>query len=203
MKKNKDILLRNGHKLKYISGDLWEFVPREEWCPIQVIKNDDHTGYISVDSEGMGMPLLIGCQVNDFKIVCMFDDPNNENKILVGMKPIHKKSTQGLEKGDIIYEVINLSDGMEVKEHVVKSIEDDNKRSAYVFVECEDKLFTIDRKNAYGMLDSTYGVRTVSFVGGVQICIFSNKEYAKKHAYDIIQDQIESLKETQRKIMKL
>ena len=202
MKKNKDILLRGGHKLKYISGDLWEFVPRESWCPIQVTLTEDH-GYSSIDSDGMGMPLLIGCQVADYKIVSMFDDPDNEKKILVGMKPLHKKSTQDLEKGDIIYEVINLYDGMEVKEHIVKSIEDDNKRSAYVFVECEDKTFTIDRKNAYGMLDSTYGVMTVSFVGGVQICIFTNKEYAKKHAYDIIQDQIESLKETQRKIMKL
>lgn len=218
MKKNKNILLRGGHKLKYISGDLWEFVPAEEWMNdyIQAIPNEDKQGYISVDCSGLGMPLLLGCQVSDYKIVGMFntsglleDDNNDIDHIIIAMKPIHKESINDLEKGDKLYVVTPDDDlGAEFEEYDFEKVTEDPAEALhYIDINCRTKdgnrvVFTIDRKHTKFMLDSVYGVNTVYHDNNyVYRRIFSNREYAQKYAYDIIQDKIEKFKETQRKIM--
>ena len=218
MRKHKDILLNGGHKLKYISGDLWEFVPAEEWMNdyIQAIPNEDKQGYISVDCSGLGMPLLLGCQVSDYKIVGMFntsgllDDDNNViDHIIIAMKPIHKESINDLEKGDKLYVVTPDDDlGAKFEEYDFEKVTKDPAEALhYIDINCRTKdgnriVFTIDRKHTKFMLNSVYGVNTVYHDNNyVYRRIFSNREYAQKYAYDIIQDKIEKFKETQRKIM--
>ena len=60
--KNKDIIIRGGHLLKYVDGDLWEFVPAWKDAPIYLTFNEAKTDIIALDCSNMGMPLLVGCE---------------------------------------------------------------------------------------------------------------------------------------------
>lgn len=219
---NKDIQLRGGHKLKHISGDLWEFVPKEDWMPIQVILNDDHSGYICIDCDSMGMPLMIGNTIGKYKITNMFDPPIDllptTNHIIVGLKLIEKENIEDLERGDILYVVTpDYYLGARLQVYIVNNVDEGNnifleyyniqvnhnKNDLRMFIVDKEQLnVKVDNENT-PKLNSKEGIKTCPITDGDNEKIFSNKNFAQKYAYDLIQNKIQTLKEQQRKLMQL
>lgn len=195
--KSKDIKIHGGHLLKYISGDLWEFVPAFEKAPIYLTFNEKKTDIIALDSDGMGMPLMIGCQVRDYKIKGIF---TNDEKYIVAMKLVVKEKIEDLEPGDVVY-VTNTNNLYGLRKFEIDSIvfHEDDRIHWYDLTSKQNKHILVRETNAVKPLNSSDGV--VSTFDGSTERLFSNNNYAKKYVYDKIQDKINTLRETQREIM--
>lgn len=197
--KNKDISIRGGHTLKYVDGDLWEFVRRNN-TPLYLTfgnnKNDKHS-IIAMDADGMGMPLMLGCQVCDFKIVSMFE---SDGKYMVGMKLVMKEKITDLEQGDIIY-VTNTSNLYNIIRFEVQSIvfHELNHLKWYDITSKTNKHILVKEKNENDKLDGVDGVEIT--LDTISEKAFSNEKFAKKYVYDIIQDKINELRNRQKEIM--
>lgn len=206
--KNKDIIIRGGHLLKYVDGDLWEFVPAWKDAPIYLTFNEAKTDIIALDCSNMGMPLLVGCEVNGYRIKCIFC---NDDKYMFGMKPIIKEKIEDLELGDNIYVVTPNALGASINKYVFISIMDDSQLYSESFAgitvraanSSSNRHITFSKERVNDDLSSKDGVKTgVTFEDKYER-MFTNISHAKKFAYDLCQDVIEKIKENQRNIIKL
>ena len=194
--KHRDIKLRNGHLLKYIGGDLWEFVVAEEWMPIQLIfDNSTSNNIISLDADGMGMPLMVGLQIKDFRIHSIFE---NDDKYIIAMKPLFKEKLKDLEIGDVLWITNSYNDLYSVSKFKIKNIEYNIKpRIQWYKITSESNRIILIQENDKSLVND-----------GIEAIIDSNKEYvftnennAKKYLYDVIQNKINNLRTIQKNLM--
>ena len=192
--KYKDIKLRNGHLLKYIGGDLWEFICAEEWMHIRFIYADNNHDIIALDADGMGMPLCVGCRVKKYKIHSIFI---NDDKIIVAMKLLIKEKIEDLKSGDILW-ITDSHNLYDVSPFKIKHIEyNDMPRIKWYKITSESNRIILIQENDKSLVND-----------GIEAIIDSNKEYvftnenaAKKYLYDVIQNKINNLRTIQKNLM--
>ena len=189
--KSKDITIRGGHTLKYIGGALWEFVPAWENCPIYLTFNDNKTDIIALDADSIGMPLMVGCTVCDYKISGIH---NVDGAYMVCMLPLHKEKANELEEGDTVYVTDSVAYNFRVFPigHIEFTINEE-----YILMwnkENDHDCIVLSTKQNKSLLTGV----PVEHLDGV--LVFSDEKNAKKHLYDKIQDKIVELKNKQRSL---
>lgn len=190
--KSKDIKIRGGHLLKHIDGDIWEFVPSFENCPVYLTYNEKKTDIIALDAPDMGMPLLVGCQVDEYKIYGIHEV---DAKFVVCMMPVIKEKASQLAVGDILY----ITDE---HENSLRKITVSKLQTTYaceyvlIFYKEKDDDCIIVKADHPGSLKC--GVETDHFS---HVKVFTDEKHAKKYLYDKLQDKIGYLREAQRRLM--
>lgn len=187
--KSKDIQLRGGHTLKYIGGALWEFVPAYPDCRVYLTFNDKGTDIITLDADSMGMPLMVGCTVCDYKVSGIH---NIDGAYMVCMLPLMKDKAIDLTKGDEIY-IADMNE-YTVNKYVIKDVDVKSEVILLTFAEKtpSDEYIALPKEHEGSLRTGVY----IFF--GVGKIAFTDDKNAKKYVYDTIQDKINNLRKKQK-----